>query len=454
MKLTVKNLGRIESAELDIKPLTVFFGPNGTNKTWTVMALVELLRPFSTGLTLNPRRPPTAPEVPAAVVEAVQPLFKALRSTESNIIAEAVIEVRTALGELLVEPLETHADSPFLAATIGLPVRGMRGAEAAVSLISTELDTQLRRVRVVLTKALASLKLIAEWDGPSGPEMRERTLFLNKVSEEEILHAVEYALFQVFRLVLPLPAERGGLLAMMEVLNVSELSIPDASVQFLTMLRGARGARPQSTALTNAARGVLAGLLQGTVDFVGDGPTSELAFRLKGAGDLPIRAASSLVRTLAGFSLYLSRFAAPGDVLLIDELEMNAHPEAQLALTELMALLVHHGIRVVFTTHSPYVLDHINNLMEASRVPVNKREEAAKRFVLKTPDAFIPTERVAAYAFEEKGGKVVVRNAIRDDYKIISGSTFGDASDMALNTYSEMLEINRLAVADEGAKYK
>lgn len=33
MKLSVKNLGRIESAEIDVRPLTVFFGANGTNKT-------------------------------------------------------------------------------------------------------------------------------------------------------------------------------------------------------------------------------------------------------------------------------------------------------------------------------------------------------------------------------------------------------------------------------------
>lgn len=79
MKLTVHNLGRIKDAELDIKPLTVFSGHNGTNKTWLAWTLFELLRPVSTG--------PNAPDVlvptdtdPFAekVREKLKPLFEAL----------------------------------------------------------------------------------------------------------------------------------------------------------------------------------------------------------------------------------------------------------------------------------------------------------------------------------------------------------------------------------------
>ena len=48
-KLTVENLGRIRSAELDIRPLTVFAGENGTNKTWTAYCLYTLLQQISLG---------------------------------------------------------------------------------------------------------------------------------------------------------------------------------------------------------------------------------------------------------------------------------------------------------------------------------------------------------------------------------------------------------------------
>ena len=48
MKLTVHNLGRIKDAELDIKPLTVFSGHNGTSKTWLAWTVFEHLRLVST----------------------------------------------------------------------------------------------------------------------------------------------------------------------------------------------------------------------------------------------------------------------------------------------------------------------------------------------------------------------------------------------------------------------
>ena len=44
MRLKVTNLGKIKSADIEIKPLTVFVGENNTNKTWTAYALYGLLR--------------------------------------------------------------------------------------------------------------------------------------------------------------------------------------------------------------------------------------------------------------------------------------------------------------------------------------------------------------------------------------------------------------------------
>jgi predicted ATPase len=44
LKLRLENLGRIEKAEIDIRPLTVFIGKNGTNETWAAYALYGLVR--------------------------------------------------------------------------------------------------------------------------------------------------------------------------------------------------------------------------------------------------------------------------------------------------------------------------------------------------------------------------------------------------------------------------
>ena len=44
VELHISNLGRIKEAKLDIRPLTVFIGPNHTNKTWTAYSLYGIAR--------------------------------------------------------------------------------------------------------------------------------------------------------------------------------------------------------------------------------------------------------------------------------------------------------------------------------------------------------------------------------------------------------------------------
>src|SRR5262245_32186965 len=44
MKLVIDKLGLVTHAELDVRPLTVFFGPNNTNKTWVAYCLYGLAR--------------------------------------------------------------------------------------------------------------------------------------------------------------------------------------------------------------------------------------------------------------------------------------------------------------------------------------------------------------------------------------------------------------------------
>ncbi|MFN5873515.1 MAG: hypothetical protein ACK44G_13450, partial [Aphanizomenon sp.] len=43
MKIEIANLGFIQKAEIDLKPLTVFIGGNGTGKTWTAYTLASIL---------------------------------------------------------------------------------------------------------------------------------------------------------------------------------------------------------------------------------------------------------------------------------------------------------------------------------------------------------------------------------------------------------------------------
>ena len=72
---------------------------------------------------------------------------------------------------------------------------------------------------------------------------------------------------------------------------------------------------------------------------------------------------SSAVRSLLLIGLYLYHVAKPGDLLMVDEPELNLHPENQRRMARLFARLVNLGIHVFVTTHSDYIVKELNTLI-------------------------------------------------------------------------------------------
>jgi ABC-type multidrug transport system ATPase subunit len=72
---------------------------------------------------------------------------------------------------------------------------------------------------------------------------------------------------------------------------------------------------------------------------------------------------SSAVRSLLDIGFYLRHIAKPGDMLMIDEPELNLHPENQRRIARLIARLINIGIKVFITTHSDYIIKELNTLI-------------------------------------------------------------------------------------------
>jgi predicted ATPase len=72
---------------------------------------------------------------------------------------------------------------------------------------------------------------------------------------------------------------------------------------------------------------------------------------------------SSAVRSLLDIGFYLRHISTPGDLLMVDEPELNLHPENQRRVVRLFARLVNVGIKVFITTHSDYIIKELNTLI-------------------------------------------------------------------------------------------
>jgi predicted ATPase len=110
---------------------------------------------------------------------------------------------------------------------------------------------------------------------------------------------------------------------------------------------------------------------------------------------------SSAVRSLLDIGFYLKHEAQIGDLLMIDEPELNLHPENQRRVARLFARLVNLGIKVFITTHSDYIIKELNTLIMLNHdKPHLKRiaEEEGYREV-----ELISSNKIKVYIAEEAG---------------------------------------------------
>jgi len=91
---------------------------------------------------------------------------------------------------------------------------------------------------------------------------------------------------------------------------------------------------------------------------------NDLFYKPKGTKvKLTMDASSSAVRSLLDIGFYLRHVAKPGDLLMIDEPELNLHPKNQRLIARLFASLTKLGIKVFITTHSDFIVKEINTLI-------------------------------------------------------------------------------------------
>ena len=76
---------------------------------------------------------------------------------------------------------------------------------------------------------------------------------------------------------------------------------------------------------------------------------------------IPVYVASSSIKSLFLIDLYINSLAETNGMLIIDEPELNLHPDNQRKMAGLLARLVNSGVKVLVTTHSDYLIRELNN---------------------------------------------------------------------------------------------
>lgn len=122
---------------------------------------------------------------------------------------------------------------------------------------------------------------------------------------------------------------------------------------------------------------------------------------------LPLQLSASMTKAVAGIVFYLRHNSDRGDMIFIDEPEVNCHPDVQILMTRIFARMINAGLRLVISTHSDYIIREINNLIMLSKAPVSMAETLTKWGYQK--EMAIEYQDVGAYLFSYgKDNKVEV----------------------------------------------
>lgn len=126
----------------------------------------------------------------------------------------------------------------------------------------------------------------------------------------------------------------------------------------------------------------------------------ELYYQPKGKRvKLSMDESSSAVRSLLDIGFYLRHEAKLGDLLMVDEPELNLHPENQRRVARLFARLVNLGIKVFITTHSDYIIKELNTLIMLNHdKPHLKRIAEQEGYPL---EELISSEKIKVYIAKE-----------------------------------------------------
>jgi hypothetical protein len=108
---------------------------------------------------------------------------------------------------------------------------------------------------------------------------------------------------------------------------------------------------------------------------------------------------SSAVRSLLDIGFYLKHEAQIGDLLMVDEPELNLHPENQRRVARLLARLVNLGIKVFITTHSDYIIKELNTLIMLNHDKPHLKRIAEEEDYRK--EELISADKIKVYIAEE-----------------------------------------------------
>lgn len=436
MKVNINNLGVIKNVTFDLdKKLSLLCGSNNSGKTYLSYIIYALSRNMSFGNLKFEKYPKLTVNTSDVIVLDIYKLEEVIELSFKSVISS--LDSIYGISKEQVNHIFDKTDFKAIY-TIG----ELENKIYALS-VSEELD--LKGVKYRFTKEESTFDvqvemLTSDEDGTS--EIVNYLLLYNIYKyfafypiKGAFISPVERNSIYTFSKELSISRnniidqlQKGGDLDPFELLFNSTNRYPLAISDGLKVSNDLVNLQKQHSKFYQLAESIEVDLLNGSLTLTDKGEYIFISNKSKNK-KLPIHMSASIVKTLSSLVFYLKHFAEDGDLIIIDEPEMNLHPDAQIELTHLFVKLMRYGFRLLISTHSDYIIREFNNLIMLNRIE-DKLQGEIEKLGYDIDDKIDPND-VACYFFRFKNSKS--KNVIVESLKI-------DNNGVAIPTIDETIE--------------
>lgn len=495
LMLSVRDFGPIYSAEVELRPLTVFVGPSNTGKSYLAILIYALHKFFNGSKTKRPSdfyyrqnlfgKHEISDEDIARLYDKAEQIFSQTqmdRLTEDFTLPD---EIASLLRPLLSDVLISDVLSAEMMRCFGIDelrrfIRYGSRESAEIALLPVSAQARYNSLyKFDIKKATFTTSIPDTTPLQIGRNAFNEWYHLRQnLSEGELAdserkkYLLDVLIYELFENIISsfanpmsqpayyLPADRTGVMHAHKVVVGSliqsasraglrpERALPELSgvlADFLEQLikldyLARRAERP----IWDLPQRLENEILRGTIH-IKNSVAGYPVFTYQPTGwkeDMPLMNASSMVSELAPVVLYLRHVVSPGEVLIIEEPEAHLHPEMQVAFIRHLAAAVRSGIRVIITTHSEWVLEELANLVRLSDLPESRRKGIGGADYALSPD------QVGTWLFEPKKrprGSIVKEIPLDVDY----GGFRSDYDNVAIGTHNDWAIIGNRIVERE-----
>lgn len=415
MKIEIQNLGAIRQAEIDLsKRLTIFCGPNNSGKTYVAFIIYALTK---SGLKYF--RTSSKNEVIPELINHQKAIYKInseniwkYRNDELKGLKESLDSIY-GISEEVVKNLFNDFDLKI--------IETKSEFEESISKMDFENELKINNISILIKKKKNVNNI--ELSLKSKSISKDNIEVLNYFLEAKLYSLIAFYPFNNSNI---LPVERNSIYTFSKELSIQKQEFLDraqalgsktssrdpfhwlmkSSKRYPLPIRdGLEVAEDLSNYSKNKsdffdlAEEIENDLLQGKVIITKEGDVQFSSNKAK-SKKIPIHLTASIVKTLSSLVFYLKHIASKNELIIIDEPELNLHPNNQVYLTRIFAKLINKGFRLLISTHSDYIIRELNNLIMASSKNEGVREVAEKLGY--TNELMLDKNLVSAYLFNYK----------------------------------------------------